>query len=225
VSTWLQRIADRLAKGPDPEGSAHITEHFYKRGLYPKSSEFLESLLQLFPEGEALRDSDLRVLVNELRGLWGPEKALEEGDLSLHVDFWCKLSDRTSSPYAMACHADTLLLAGRVHDAVTIFLDVLEVEPELLDELGEEIAEHARDIGGDVWLQFRLASLRVSISGLADQDSDAVRELYSEILEEFSGDTAAVQEIRRIGEAMAEAVERGEMPRAMVIRGPSRTSN
>ncbi len=225
VSNWLKRIADRLAKGPDLEGGTHITEHFYKRSLYPDSSEFLQELLHLFPEGRALQDCDLRVLVNELRGLWGPEKALEEGDLGEHAEFWRRLAMRTSSPYAMACHADTLLLAGRTRDAVTAFLDVLAVQPELLEELGEEIAEHARQIGGSDWLQFRLASLRVSMAALADRDSDAIRELYSELLEEFSGDNAAVEEIRRVGEAMEEAVERGEMPRAMVIRGPSRTSN
>jgi tetratricopeptide (TPR) repeat protein len=225
VSNWLKRIADRLAKGPEHDGATHISDHFYKRSLYATSGEFLEALLEIFPENEALVDSDLHVLVTELRGMWGPEKAQEEGDLSEHVDFWKKLAARTSSPYAMACHADTLLLAGREAAAISVFLEVLELEPELLEELGEEIGEHARRIGGNDWLQFRLASLRVSIGGLADQDSDAIRELYSELLEEFSEDTAAVQEIRRLGEALEEAVERGEMPRAMVIRGPSRTSN
>lgn len=225
MSNWLKRIAERLARGLEHDGATHISDHFYKRSLYATSGEFLEALLALFPEGEKLGDSDLHLLVTELRGMWGPEKAQEEGDLNEHVDFWEKLAARTSSPYAMACHADTLLLAGREADAIAVFLDVLKVEPELLEELGEDISEHARRIGGTDWLKFRLASLRVSMGDLADQDSDAIRELYSELLEEFSDDKAAVQEIRRLGEALEEAVERGEMPRAMVIRGPSRTSN
>ncbi len=225
VSTWLQRIADRLAKGRESDGDSQISEHFYKRSLYATTAEFLGALLALFPEGKTLSDDELHILVTELRGLWGPEKALEEGDLSEHVDFWHKLADHTSSPYALACYADTLLLAGRESAAIAVFTKVLELDPELLEELGQEIAACAQRLGGRDWLHFRLASLRVSIHGLADRDSDAIREVYSELLEEFSGDTDAMEEIRRLGESLEAAVERGEMPRAMVIRGRSRTSN
>ncbi len=225
MSNWLQRIADRLGKKPGAEHAAHIRDHFFKRSLYDTTAEFLTALLAEFPSGHRLEDEDLHVLITELRGLWGPEKALEEGDLDEHVDFWHKLAAHSGSPYAMACHADTLLLAGREPEAISVFLKVLEVDPLLLEELGEEIAVHARRIGGKDWLQFRLASLRLSIDGMGDRDSDSIRELYSELLEEFSGDTPALQEIRRLGQALEDAVERGAMPRAMVIRGPSRTSN
>lgn len=225
MSSWLQRIANRLAKGPDAESGSHISEHFYKRSLYPSSADFLDALLDFFPQGQALLESDLHVLISELRGQWGPEKALEEGDLSEHVAFWQNLAARSSSPYAMACHADTLLLAGREAEAISVFLEVLEEQPELLEELGEEIGKHAKRIGGKDWLHFRLASLRISIRDLADQDSDTIRERYSELLEEYSDDTEATQEIRRIGKALEAAVKRGQMPRAMVIRRPSRTSN
>jgi hypothetical protein len=227
VSNWLQRIANRLAKGQDDGATrgTHISEHFYKRSLYATPTAFLDALLELFPEGDELADGDLRVLVDELRGMWGPEKALEEGDLSEHVEFWSKLAIRSTSPYAMACHADTLLLAGREREAISTFVQVLETDPQLLEELGEEISEHARRFGGNDWLHFRLASLRVAINGMADRENDEIRELYSELLEEFSGDAEALREIRSLGEALEAAVDRGEMPRAMVIRGPSRTSN
>lgn len=227
VSSWLQRIANRLAKGPDDKSARgpQISEHFYKRSLYATPGAFLDALIEFFPAGDPLQDADLRVLVDELRGMRGPEKALEEGDLSEHVEFWRKLAIRSASPYAMACHADTLLVAGREQEAIAAFVQVLEVEPQLLGELGEEISAHAQRRGGGDWLHFRLASLRVAIEGLADRDDDEIRELYSELLEEFSGDAESLQEIRSLGQALEAAVERGEMPRAMVIRGPSRTSN
>lgn len=231
VSSWLQRIAKGLGQGLDEggdEGSTSgtpISEHFYKRSLYPTSVAFLDALIELFPEGEPLQDRDLRVLVDELRGMWGPEKALEEGDLSEHIEFWRRLALRSASPYAMACHADTLLLAGRESEATAVFVQALEAQPQLLEEFGEEISEHLRHMGGSNWLHFRLASLRAALEGLADREDDEIRELYSELLEEFSGDADALREIRLLGQALEAAVERGEMPRAMVIRGRSRTSN
>ena len=229
MSTWLQRIANRLVTRRDePSARADITEFFYKRSLYPDTRSFLGGLIELFPNGQSLSEGDLHVLIEELRGLWGPEKALEEGDLDEHVDFWQELATRTSSTYAMACYGDTLLLAGREELAITAFVAALKEDPLLLEEMGEEISGHARRLGGQGWLHFRLAKLQLSIANgaaLSDEEIDQTRELYSELLEEFSGDSSSLQDIRAVGQALEAAVSRGEMPRAMVIRGPSRTSN
>jgi len=71
-------------------------------------------------------------------------------------------------------------------------------------------------------LRVRLSDLRVALQDDADQLDDQVRELYSELLDEFRDDPAALDEIRELGEAFSVAVERGDLPRAMVMRGSSR---
>ena len=71
-------------------------------------------------------------------------------------------------------------------------------------------------------LRVRLSDLRLALEDDADQIDDQVRELYSELLDEYRDDPAALDEIREMGEAFAVAVERGDLPRAMVMRGSSR---
>lgn len=74
----------------------------------------------------------------------------------------------------------------------------------------------------DSRLDVRLRDLRLALEDDADQVDDQVRELYSELLEEFRDDPQALGKIRALGEDFATAVERGDLPRAMVMRGSSR---
>ena len=229
---WFHHIAEKIAGG-DHEARRHaasehgkaISELFYRRSLYATSEGFLRDLLGLFPKGEPLADSDLRVLIAELRGIWGAERALVEGELAEQRDFWLGLADHTGSAYAHACYADTLLVAGRRDEAVEAFALSLELAPELLPEMAQDLDDIARDVGGAPWLHFCLAKLAALIGGQADQDDDESRELYSELLEEFAGDSEALQRIHFHGQALEAAVKRGEMPRAMVLRSGTRTEN
>tara|TARA_R110002096_G_scaffold434832_4_gene658174 strand:+ start:7035 stop:7715 length:681 start_codon:yes stop_codon:yes gene_type:complete len=224
---WFHHIADRIGGGeqaPAEHGRA-ISELFYRRSLYKTSSAFLHELLALFPEGEPLADPDLRVLLRELRGIRGAEQALAQGELAEQSEFWLGLAARTGSAYAHACYGDTLLVGGQNAEAVEAFALSLELAPELLPEIAQDLDDVARDVGGAPWLHFCLAKLAALIGGQADPDDDESRELYSELLEEFSGDSEALARIHYHGQVLEEAVKRGDMPRAMVLRSGKRTEN
>ncbi len=224
---WFHHIAEKIGRvehTPAEHGDA-ISELFYRRSLYETSEEFLRDLLAVFPEGEPLADADLRVLLQKLRGIWGAEQALALGELAEQRAFWLGLADHTGSAYAHACYGDTLLVGGQHAEAVEAFALSLELAPELLPEIAQDLDDVAREVGGSVWLHFCLAKLAALIGGQANPDDDESRELYSELLEEFSGDSEALERIHYHGQVLEEAVKRGEMPRAMVLRSGKRTEN
>jgi hypothetical protein len=121
--------------------------------------------------------------------------------------------------HARARRADALLAAGRKADAMAEYLAVFARDPGLLVELGAEVERVACDLGGDVWLEYRLLALRAGLEGAAD-DADWVREAYGEILEEHRDDPARVARIRAVGRLIDAAVTRGDLPRALVRRAP-----
>jgi len=225
---WFHRIAERVAgveTTPVEHGSA-ISELFYRRSLYDSDGAFLRDVLKLFPQGDSLADTDLRTLLLELRGIWGAEQALVDGVLVEQREFWLALAGKTGSPYAHACYADTLLVAGENAAAVEAFALALELAPELLGEMAQDLDEVARHVGGEPWLHYCLAKLAAMIAGQGNRDDDdESRELYSELLEDFAGDTEALRRIHHQGQTLEEAVKRGEMPRAMVLRSVARTKN
>ncbi len=224
---WFHHIAERISGGehsPSKHGDA-ISELFYRRPLYADSAAFLKDLLALFPEGEPLDDAELRVLLQELRGIWGAEQALVEGELAEQREFWLGLAAHTGSPYAHACYGDTLLVGGFHAEAVEAFALSLELAPHLLPEIAQDLDDVAREVGGAPWLHFCLAKLAALIGGEADPDDDESRELYSELLEEFAGNSEALERIHYHGQVLEEAVKRGELPRAMVLRSGTRTEN
>ena len=127
---------------------------------------------------------------------------------------------------ARARHADALLGAGRRDEAMTEFLAVFASDPGLLVELGAELERVACEMGGDVWLDYRLAGLRAALdagsahAGSIDDGGDWVREAYGELLEEHRDHPARLARIRAVGRLIDEAVERGDLPRALIRRGP-----
>jgi hypothetical protein len=125
---------------------------------------------------------------------------------------------------ARARRADGLLAAGRRDEAMAEYLEVFSRDPGLVVELGPAIEQVAAEMGGDVWLDFRLAGLRaaldVAATGADDADSEWVREAYSELLEEHRDDGARLARIRDVGRLIDAAVERGDLPRALLRRGP-----
>ncbi len=120
-----------------------------------------------------------------------------------------------------------------------------EVDPAAVDRLvaharrrpGEEDCEADQDDhgalaaaaaarGGQVWLALRLGWLRAALAeqrrrgGGGGGDGDGIRELYGELLEEHRGEPAALARIREVGRLIDEAVERGDLPRALIRRAP-----
>jgi hypothetical protein len=221
VSTWLQRFLK--AAGPD-EADTELEALLHKRALYRTTAEFLDALVEHFPADKPLSDTQLIALVRELRGVDGIRAPLRDSaEIAAYLRFWREIAERTGCMYARGCYADTLLLAGRRREALMEFLTVFEAQPDLMAELGDdEIEALARSAGGPLWLRYRLAWLWAALGERADSDDDTVRERYSELLEEYAGDESSLSDIRRLGDAMDRASRRGEFPRALVRRGPTR---
>jgi hypothetical protein len=127
-----------------------------------------------------------------------------------------------------ARRADALLAAGRREEGMAEYLEIFARDPGLVVELGPGIEQVAAEVGGDVWLDFRLVGLRAALDVAAaavaavDDDADAewVREAYGELLEEHRDDGARLARIREVGRLIDAAVERGDLPRALFLRGP-----
>ncbi len=114
--------------------------------------------------------------------------------------------------------AQALLAAGRKADAMADYLAVFARDPGLLVELGAELEPVAAELGGEIWLEFRLLGLRAGLEGAADDDW--VREAYGELLEEYRDDPVRLARIRAVGRLIDAAVARGDLPRALVRRAP-----
>lgn len=222
MSTWLKRFL----KAPRARASAGrvdaLRAHFYKRSLYRSSGEFFEALVAHFAEGHTLSDAELQLLITELRGVDGAQTP-PESDIQAHLNFWEALWRKTGSVSARGCFADTLLLAGRKRDAMRHFIEVFEVRPELMSELGdEELDRLARQQPRELWLRYSLAWLRAAMEERRDEEDDTIRERYSELLEEFADSEDALTDIRNLGQMIKGAASRGQLPRALVRRGPTR---
>jgi len=124
--------------------------------------------------------------------------------------------------------ADVLLAEGRRDEAMAEFLAVFSREPTLLDHFSARLDPIAGELGGEVWLAYRLIGLRAaleaartpSFSSDADELAELLRESYVELLEEHRGSSEATQRIRAIGRLIDEATSRGELPRALIRRAP-----
>ena len=168
-------------------------------------------------------DGELAMLIGELRGYGDFGEDLASTDPDACIRFWSALAQQTGSAYAQGCHADALMVAGRSDAAIAVYLEVFAAEPELFFELGDDAREAASKVGGAAWLGLRLAELRSQLAAATrGGDGDLVRELYSDLLEEVEPDSAAMAQVREVGHLIDEAVERGDLPRALVRRGKSR---
>lgn len=76
--------------------------------------------------------------------------------------------------------------------------------------------------GGAVWLAVRLGWLRGALGERRRRggEDDGIRELYGELLDEHRGHPEALARIREVGRLIDEAVERGDLPHALIRRGP-----
>lgn len=56
----------------------------------------------------------------------------------------------------------------------------------------------------------------------ADELADAIRESYSELLDDYGDDSEALARIRALGRRIADLEETGVLPRSLIRRGRSR---
>lgn len=235
-SLELTRLLDRLAGGervaPAAPGAVELrlAEILDRRGEQGGGRALLEALAAEIAPGQPLADGALRLLVAELegdaeRGGTGDAGA-DGGDLSPgdRVWFWGEVAGRTGHGDAHCLHADALLAAGRPGEAMTELLATFQRDPLLVHQWSGELDDVARDQGEPVWLEYRLACLRAALAGggRRGDEQDYVRELYGELCDDYRGDPGAMAQVREAGRLIDEAVERGDLPRALVRRSPRR---
>ena len=234
-SLELTRLLDRLAGGgpgasePGPV-EVRLAEILARRGEQCGGRGLLEELVAAISPGQPLADGGLRLLVAEVegdaeRGGTG-DAEVNRGDFDLddRVWFWGQVAGRSGHGDARCLHADALLAAGRPAEAMAELLAVLSRDPLLVQQWSGELDDVAREQGDPVWLEYRLACLRAALAGggRRGDEQDYVRELYGELCEDYRDDPAAMARVREVGRLIDEAVERGDLPRALVRRSPRR---
>jgi len=221
---WLSRLMDRLRAAGDSADERRVRSVLLARDSFADEAGFLDALTAEL--GPAIDERTVEVVAAHLRGPGGEGLARIGPYLDSHLGFWAAVVARSESPLARACHADLLLLSGERDGALDAFLDALEQDPTLVPFRGE-LEQLARERGGEPWLRYRMACLRAALAGFRPggeddgaDDDDYVRELYGELLEDHRGDAEALERIRGLGALIDQAVARGELPRAIVRRGP-----
>jgi hypothetical protein len=168
------------------------------RQSFAAAGPWLGRVLELLPAGSQLQDDTLQALVSHLRGGYGDEYVKIGADLAAHLRFWQTLAARfPDRPRLAGIFADTLLIGGRIPEALDRFLEAFEADPTLLYQFGGELYDHMKEAGGRRWLRYRLAIVRAA---LADhpRDDDYIRDQLDEIRREFANDSEALPEIRRV---------------------------
>jgi len=156
----------------------------------------------------------------------------ELDDVEGRVAFWQVVFDRTTSPYARACLGEALIAAGHASAGAKAALAAFETQPSLVFELGEELGDVARSVGGTMWVRYRIAVLAALIAEIDPADSnpdanrdngDMIRELYSELLDDTHSDDELYVRVKGLGASIRRAVERGELAEALIMRTRDRS--
>jgi len=242
---WLATLMDRLraAQGTRPGAQQRrILSIIERRDAFPDESRLLDALsaeLAAVAEPDSIEERTVELLAAHLRGPGGEGFERAGAPLARQLDFWQALARRSGSPLARACRADLLLLAGQADRALDEFLDAVEGDASLV-HFRPELEALARERAGEAHLRYRMACLRAALAGFRPdgepgdaergddpddgqddgQDDDYVRELYGELLDEHRGDPDALARIRELGALIDQAVDRGDLPRAIVRRAP-----
>ena len=225
---WLSHLVDRLRARGDAatDRERRILAVLARRADFADEAALLAALrAALEPAAPgSIDEHTVEVLALGLRGHDGEELDRVGAHVGEHLALWSSVVERSPSHLARACRADVLLRAGDRAAALADFLDAVDGDPGLVG-FQPDLAGLAREAGGEARLRFRLAELRAALAGLgADDDGgdddDRVREMYGELLEEFRADPRAMARIRELGALIDAAVDRGDLPRAIVRRGP-----
>jgi hypothetical protein len=213
---WLDRLIDRLRGHGGSDQERRVAGVVYRRAAFESPAAFLEALLAAAGDGAVLDDGALARISGAVREHY----ADTDVDLALHVEFWRRLARRfPASAYALACHGDALLMAGREADGLGRLAEALAAEPALADEFDQH-DELARRLGGKAGLGYRRARLVALLE--ADEPGDEVRERYSELCDEYADDAAALTSLRPVGARIRELEQAGRLPRALVRRSRPR---
>jgi len=222
---FIERVLDRSRSDRLTTQERRVEDALYKRSLYESPEAFLDELLAQLPPDERLEDAALARIVRALRGPRGDVADEIDEAHEAKLEFWRALAERfPDHAYAVACHGHALLVAEQRSGALERFLQAFTLDPSLFDEFGDELESVARSQGGGAWVRYQLCGLRARVESCCDseEEADLIREQYSELLDEYRGDEAALQEIRAVGKRIAELTDAEKLPRAMVRRGAAR---
>ncbi len=213
-------LADWFRKRPaEPEATERaLSALLLREAAYDTPEEFFAAIARAVPAGKPLPEGAARLLVTRLRG-YCDGYGEQNSELLKQVEaLWAELARRTDDPFVCACHAETLLARGKKHRAVQEFFRVFAQRPELLFEFGGDLPNVVAGLGEASLFEYRLLHLRA----LLESEADDVRELYSELLDEYADDPEALARLHKIGAEIEAAVLSGKLPRALVRRGASR---
>ncbi len=224
----MDRVRGRPPAVTGGEQTARVRSVLLRHSAYDSESEFLSDVLASLDGESRIEDSALRELIAYMRGQQSGAPGTYDGcDLNSVADaqvwFWRQLAERFGHPLARACHADALLASGKDAEGVALFLEVFEHSPALVYEFGGDLLDVARAHGGESWLSYQLACLRAALAEVGDPAADDyIREIYSELLEEYADEETSLARIRELGRAIEDAERTGKLPRALMRRGRSR---
>lgn len=223
---WFKRFIKTMIRGGGRSGGSlqeqRISALLGHRSEYHSSRLFLSSIIDALPAEEELEDATISRITRTLRGAHADRSHNDDDELADQCQFWFRLSyNFPESAYARACYADALATVGDSDASLAHFADAFDAKPALLFEFGSEVYDIAKRAGGDVWLRYQLACLRAALDqGEApDEDDDFVRELYSELLEEYRQEPEAMRRILHIGAQLRDLEAEDRLPRAIVRRG------
>jgi len=78
----------------------------------------------------------------------------------------------------------------------------------------------AGEVGGELALRWRIALMRGVMQD--PPDSDAVRELYGELVDRYRDDTASLAQIKPLGDEIRRREQDGTLPSVLVVRSDRR---
>jgi len=78
----------------------------------------------------------------------------------------------------------------------------------------------ALELGGELALRWRICVLRAVIAD--PPDSDAVRELYGELVDRYRAEPALLAKLRPLGDEIRRLEQEGALPSALVVRSARR---
>ncbi len=96
-----------------------------------------------------------------------------------------------------------------------------EADQSVIASLRAEGDALAIEVGGDIALRWRIAVVRAVMA--APPDSDAVRELYGELIDRYRDDPVRLASLRPIGEEIRKLETAGELPSTLVARSDRRS--
>jgi hypothetical protein len=214
---WLDRLIDRIRISRGSEQERRVAAVIARRGTFEGNDRFFEAVVQSVDGDDELTEATLARIVRALR----ESSPLPGDDLATEVDFWARLARRFARNAQLAAYqGDSMILDGREAEGLAVLLEALDRAPALITDFLDH-DEPARRVGGMLGLRYRVAWLKAYLD--ADFDSgDETRELYSELLDQYGDDPAALELLRPVGERIRGLEEAGDLPRAMVRRTRSR---